>query len=110
MKEDFVDAVDVVDGNLQEKTPRAFPTSALPRSAERIVKEASDAIGCPPELVALPVLVTLSSAIGNSRVLKLKNGWEQGERYGWLVLHHRELKNLPRNRKPCALLPSTRIS
>jgi len=55
-----------------------FPVAAMPRACQRLITEASAAIGCPPEFVALPMLVTLGSAIGNSRVIKLKQGWEEG--------------------------------
>ena len=58
--------------------PDAFPVGAMPRGTRQLIKEASAAIGCPPEFVALPMLAVLGSAIGNSRVLKLKDGWEEG--------------------------------
>ena len=32
----------------------------------------------PAEFVAVPMLAVLGSAIGNSRVIKLKEGWEEG--------------------------------
>ncbi len=54
-----------------------FPIGALPRGTRRLVREATASIGCPADLIGVPVLVTLASAIGNSRVLKLKGGWER---------------------------------
>jgi putative DNA primase/helicase len=54
-----------------------FPVDALPQSCRRFVKEAATAIGCAPDLVAVPLLGLLSSAIGNSRQVQLKRGWKE---------------------------------
>jgi hypothetical protein len=40
-----------------------FPVDALPGSCRRLVAEAAAALECPPDLVALPMLATLGSAI-----------------------------------------------
>jgi hypothetical protein len=55
-----------------------FPVRAMPRRCRALILEASASIGCPPEFVGVPMLVWLGAAIGNSRVLKLKAGWEEG--------------------------------
>lgn len=55
-----------------------FPLSALPPVLRRMVEEAAASIVCPPELVAVPMLAILGSAIGNSRAIRLKNGYTQG--------------------------------
>jgi hypothetical protein len=47
-------------------------------ATRRLVREAAASIGCPADLIGVPLLVTLASAIGNSRVLKIKGGWEEG--------------------------------
>jgi hypothetical protein len=54
-----------------------FPIDSMPASCKRLIREASESIGCPPEFVAVPMLCVLGSAIGNSRTLELKSGWEQ---------------------------------
>jgi hypothetical protein len=59
-------------------TPEAFPVSAMPAGCRQLINESAAAIGCPPEFIGLPMLAVLGSAIGNSRVLKLKEGWEEG--------------------------------
>ncbi|HVF01099.1 MAG TPA: hypothetical protein VNA27_07140, partial [Rubrobacteraceae bacterium] len=41
-----------------------FPVDALPESCKRFVREAAISIGCAPDLVAVPLLGLLSSAIG----------------------------------------------
>jgi hypothetical protein len=73
------DATDTTDANFRESPqPDDFPVDALPRATRRLVREAAASIGCPAALIGVPVLVTLASAIGNSRILNLKGGWEEG--------------------------------
>jgi hypothetical protein len=76
---DTIDAVDAVD-TVSMKLPDApkFPVDAMPEGCQKLVSEAAKAIGCPPEFVSVPMLAVLASAIGNSRVIKLKEGWEEG--------------------------------
>jgi putative DNA primase/helicase len=54
-----------------------FPVDALPESCRRFVREAAVSIGCAPDLVVVPLLGLLSSAIGNSRQVQLKRGWKE---------------------------------
>jgi len=74
--EDEVYAVYANSGNLPE--PTAFPTHALHRSCKRLVEEAAASIMCPPEFIALALVTELGCAIGNSRRVKLKEGWDEG--------------------------------
>jgi hypothetical protein len=60
-----------------ERAP-TFPTEALPQEAERLVTEGAAAIGCPADAIGLAALVTLGSAIGNSRVIQPKPDWTEG--------------------------------
>jgi hypothetical protein len=74
------DATDATDTGhqlreLSEAPP--FPLGALPDSCGRLVEEAAASIVCPPEFVAVPLLATLGSAIGMSRVVRLKQGWTE---------------------------------
>ncbi len=72
---------------------KEFPVGAMPAACQRLVREAAAAIGCPPDFVALPMLTTLSSAIGNSRVVKLKAGWEESATiYGAVIADPGEKK------------------
>ena len=59
-------------------TAPPFPVDALPVATRRFVREAAAAIGCPPEMIAVPLLGTLSAGIGASRVVQLKRGWQEG--------------------------------
>jgi hypothetical protein len=57
------------------RTP-AFPTDALPPICQRYVEEVAAAVLCPPELVGVPLLCAVSGAVGYTRVLRIKYGWE----------------------------------
>lgn len=54
-----------------------FPVDAMPAACRSLIAEATAALGCAPELVALPMLAVLSSAIGTSRVVEIKGGWRE---------------------------------
>ena len=61
------------DGNHQEP----FPMDALPEVVQCYVEEASDALGCDPAFVAVPLLAVLAAAIGDSCVIELKATWQE---------------------------------
>ena len=52
-----------------------FPVDVLPPVLATFVIEAAQALGCDPAYVALPLLVAVASAIGNSRAIRLKAQW-----------------------------------
>jgi hypothetical protein len=54
---------------------RLFPVDALPEPVRGFVAAGAKAIGCDTSYLALPLLVALASAIGNTRRLELKRGW-----------------------------------
>ncbi|MBX6763932.1 MAG: DUF3987 domain-containing protein [Rubrobacteraceae bacterium] len=72
-------ARDAKDGILPPALPEPapFPTDAMPASCQPLIEEATAALGCAPELVALPMLAVLSSAIGTSRIVEVKGGWRE---------------------------------
>lgn len=67
-----------VNNSPKEKTNqyRAFPVDALPRPLDGIVTRAAAAIGCDPSFIALPLFSALGAAVGNTRRLQVKGGWE----------------------------------
>lgn len=72
----------VLDGaTLPDAAP--FPVDAIPSSCRQLVGESEVALGCAPELVALPMLAVLSSAIGTSRVVEVKGAGASGPRCSW---------------------------
>ncbi len=88
---DTIDAIDAVPRELPAPPP--FPVGAMPGGCRRLINEAAAAIGCPPDFVGLPMLAVLGSAIGNSRVLRLKRGWEEGAAiYGAVIADPGEKK------------------
>jgi hypothetical protein len=81
--EGVYDVYDVF-GKIPDAQP--FPVDAMPTACQRLAREASAAIGCPVDLVALPMLVTLGAAIGNARRITLKGGWEESTAlYGTVI-------------------------
>jgi hypothetical protein len=52
-----------------------FPVGALPEPIRGFVGAGARAIGCDPSYLALPLLVALGAAVGNTRRLELKRGW-----------------------------------
>jgi hypothetical protein len=56
-------------------TYRPFPLDALPEPIRGFVNAGARAIGCSLEYLALPLLIAIAAAIGNTRRLELKRGW-----------------------------------
>jgi Protein of unknown function (DUF3987) len=54
---------------------RPFPVAELPEPVRGFVAAGARAIGCDPSFVALPVLVALAAAVGNTRRLELRHSW-----------------------------------
>ncbi len=71
-EEDEVDAADCIN---------SFPIDALAEPLRRLCVEGAAAIQCPIDYIAVSSLVIAGSAIGRSRCLQLKRGWDE---YGGL--------------------------
>ncbi len=72
------DADDADDAGLRVlPEARAFPLGALPPVCRRLVSEGAKALGCPPDFLAGPMLAALGSAIGASRVIRIKSSWRE---------------------------------
>lgn len=54
-----------------------FPVEALPVPLAEYVRQGAAALGCDPAYLALPVLAVAAAAIGNTRTIRLKRGWEE---------------------------------
>lgn len=54
-----------------------FPVDALGRTFVSFVSRASDALGCDAAMVALPLLVSAASVIGNAREIRIKAAWKE---------------------------------
>jgi hypothetical protein len=54
-----------------------FPVDVLPRQLARFVQDAAAAISCPPDYIAVPMLVLGGSALGAGRALEVKPGYTE---------------------------------
>lgn len=54
--------------------PPPFPLEALPEPLKRFAVEGAASVPCPPDYVAVPMLVFAGAAIGASRALEIKHG------------------------------------
>jgi hypothetical protein len=71
------------DGSTEEEIGKhlpaveRFPTDVLPGPLARYVREAAKAINCPEDYVGVAVLGLAGSAIGNTRVIEVRRGWQE---------------------------------
>jgi hypothetical protein len=94
------DVEDWVPGDLAANV-KPFPVECLPRSVRRFVIEAAESLQCAIDLFCLAVLVVAGAAIGMSRVLRVRDGFEEGARiYAALVARPGESKT-PALRAAC---------
>lgn len=56
---------------------RPFPTEALPPRLRALAESGAASVGCDPVNFALPGIVVLASAIGDSRVIQIKPDWRE---------------------------------
>ena len=61
-------------------TVEPFPLDVFPKPVVRFVREVSQALPCPPDFIALPVIALSGSAIGTTRVIQIKKGWRESPR------------------------------
>ena len=57
-----------------------FPVDVLPGPVARFVTESARAIQCPADFLGIAVLVVAASAVGGSRRLRIRAGYEEGPR------------------------------
>ncbi|MFN8678792.1 MAG: DUF3987 domain-containing protein [Thermomicrobiales bacterium] len=53
----------------------SFPVEVFPRVLRHYVTESAEALGVPVDMVAVPLLGFAAGVLGNSRVLRVKEGW-----------------------------------
>lgn len=78
MTDTSITTLDYITGDAANTDFKKFPTTVFPEAISRFVQQAADSIVCPPELVGVPLLVMMASAIGASRVIELKSSWLEG--------------------------------
>lgn len=57
--------------------PKPFPVGTLPGPVAEFVTASAKAIGCDESFIGLPLLCCLARAVGNSRVIQVKHGWNE---------------------------------
>ena len=69
----------IVSVSVAPKVPafQPFPVDVLPGPIRLFTTSGAEAIGCDTSFIALPVLVGLASAIGNTYRVLLKRGWSE---------------------------------
>ena len=98
---DFDDNPPVCEGgDLSEGYPcaPAFPLDALPKVIAGFIKDNSERMGCPPELIGVPLLVALSGCIGSQPRLIPKQynfDWEVAACLWGLVVAQKGSKKSP---------------
>ena len=97
---DSLDGLDSFSVSLPE--PELFPVDSMPRLTRSLIKEAAAAIGCPADLVGLPMLVTLGAAIGNARRQEVKPGWQESALLFGAVVAPPGAKKTPANKEATA--------
>ena len=61
----------------QEAPYKPFPLDCLPETVKAYASESAGAIGIDEAFVAVPILPVLAAAIGGSRSIRLKPGWDE---------------------------------
>ena len=57
-----------------------FPVEVFPAPMRQLIEQGAEAINCPVDFLGVPLLALAGTAIGNSRVIRIKNGWVEGPR------------------------------
>jgi len=77
--------VDKVEALPTEETPvskkplvwKPYPVEVFPKPVRRFIEQGAKAMQIDPVFMALPVVVTSASAIGNSRKVRLRKSWDE---------------------------------
>jgi hypothetical protein len=54
-----------------------FPLAVLPADLAQFVQDAGEALSCPADYIAVPLLAIAGAAVGASRALEIKPGWKE---------------------------------
>src|SRR5262245_50872441 len=67
--------LNVAEGSTQ--AAGSFPLDALPPPLRQFTEECAASLPVAPEMVGIPALVVVGAAIGNTRAIRLKEGWTE---------------------------------
>jgi hypothetical protein len=57
-----------------------FPVAIFPEAIAQLITQGAAALPCPPDLIGVPMLAVLGTAIGTSYEVEIKEGWIEGPR------------------------------
>lgn len=57
-----------------------FPLEIFPHQLQKFARDVARSVGCPVDLVAVPMLAVAATAIGASRAIEPKRGWRESAR------------------------------
>jgi hypothetical protein len=57
-----------------------FPVEVFPKAIATLITQGAAALPCPPDLIGVPLLAVLGTAIGTSYEVEIKEGWTEGPR------------------------------
>ncbi len=75
-----VDALMILDKAIDKSASlsgNGFPISLFPSKIQSIISEVNDCYGYPVDYVAAAMLVAVSVAIGNTHLVRMKEGWDE---------------------------------
>lgn len=72
-----LDETEVAEADHADSVP-PFPTELLPGPFRRLVEQGAAAYRCPPDFIAVPLLVSAGSMIGDALEIEAKRGWRDG--------------------------------
>ncbi|QGY40914.1 DUF3987 domain-containing protein [Pseudodesulfovibrio cashew] len=109
--EDLPPVIGVNDSSYELPNEPEFPLDALPKVISAYIKDTSTRAGCPPEMIAVPVLVTLAGCIGRKPRIVPKRfdlDWDEGACLWGMVVAHKGSRKSSTQRK--ALEPLSAIN
>jgi Protein of unknown function (DUF3987) len=59
---------------------RPFPVEVFPEAIATLITQGAAALPCAPDLIGVPMLAVLGTAIGTSYAVQMKQGWTEGPR------------------------------
>lgn len=68
---------EITSGSAEDAFRVPYPVDALPDPFRSFVNEAAMCVGCPPDMVAVPLLIYAAGTIGSSYRIQIKRGYEK---------------------------------
>lgn len=79
-----------------------FPLDVFPEPLRQFAAEAAASVQCPPDFIGVPMLAVAGGAIGASRALRIRDGFEEGPRIYAAIVARPGAAKSPALRLVCA--------